>query len=132
MPRRKILIADDSVDLTEVLSERLEHSGYDALVVHEGIRTIEAANKHLPDLIILDWKMPAGTGSTILMDLKKKSRTKHIPIIVITGVDGENIERDALRLGAGAFMRKPYDLHTLIQKIHELIEIRQLEDSLEM
>ncbi len=132
MAKRKILIADDDAEFTELLSENLEYVGYETVIAYEGIRAIEAANKLLPDLILLDWKMPAGTGSAVLTDLKKKNRTRDIPVIVITGVDDETIERDAFRLGAKAFVKKPYDLHTLIQKIHELIEIRQLEDSLEM
>lgn len=133
MAKRKILlIADDDVDFTEILSERLEHSGYETVSVHEGIRVIEAANKHSPDLIILDWKMPAGMGSTVLIELKKKGNTRHIPVIVLTGLDDENVEKEALRLGAKAFMKKPYDTHMLLQKIHEVLELRSLEESLEV
>jgi DNA-binding response OmpR family regulator len=132
MAKRKILIADDDVEFTELLSQNLEYAGYETVIAYEGVRTVEAANKHLPDLIILDWKMPAGMGSDVLIDLKKKRRTRHIPVIVITGMDNDTIERDSIRLGARVFMKKPFDPHTLVHKIHELIEIRLLEESLDM
>jgi DNA-binding response OmpR family regulator len=127
---KKILLADDDKELVEVLTERLEHSGYHVVSAYEGVRTIEVAHKERPDLIILDWKMPTGIGSFVLKDLKSKHDTRHIPVIILTGLDDSKIEEESLKLGATAFMKKPYDDKILLQKIREILEWKELEASL--
>lgn len=129
--RHKILIADDDHDFVETLQKRLESVGYDTVCAYEGIRTVEMAHKELPDLIILDWKMPTGEGDEVLKDLKTRNDTRHIPVMVLTGHDETAIREEAMRCGASAFMLKPYDPKILLQKIHEILEFKALEESLE-
>ena len=128
--KKRILIADDDRDFVEVLRERLESVGYETICAYEGIRAIQLANKEQPDAIILDWKMPAGQGSDVLKGLKERSVTRHIPVLVVTGVDDPDIEEKAVRLGAAGYLRKPYDGKVLLQKLREILEMRALEESL--
>ncbi|MBI2341512.1 MAG: response regulator [Deltaproteobacteria bacterium] len=120
----EILIADDDRDFVTVLKERLESSGFITDCAYEGVRTIELAHKKKPDLILLDWKMPAGGASTVLQYLKEKPETKNIPVIVITGVADNFLESKAASLGAKYFIRKPYDPHLLIDTINEILASR--------
>lgn len=129
--KKKILIADDDHDLVEVIRARLENFGYDVVCAYEGIRVIEMAHKEKPDLIILDWMMPAGYGDVVLSGLKEKNDTRHIPVIVLTCVDESDLEERVIKMGAVAFLHKPYDARVLIQKIHEALQMKAFEDSIE-
>jgi CheY-like chemotaxis protein len=122
MSQPKILIADDESEYVEILTSLLEAHGFEILVAHEGVRTIEAAHKQKPNLILLDLHMPAGTGQTVLQYLRSKPDTHAIPVIVITGSSESGLESRIRALGAQDFMQKPYDNATLLAKIQNLIK----------
>jgi CheY-like chemotaxis protein len=122
MKNYKILIADDDHDFVTVLQTRLESRGFDVVCAHEGIRAIDLAHKEKPDLILLDWKMPAGGGEPILKYLSEKGDTRGIPVIVITGMSESSIEATAIGLGAKAVIRKPYDPVSLIEAISKALQ----------
>lgn len=120
--QKTILIADDEHDFVSILSERLESNGYTTVKAFEGIRAIESAHKFKPDLILLDLKMPAGTGQSVLQSLKKHPETKQIPVIVVTALIQPGLEREVLRGGAVGFFQKPFDMNLLLSKIDTLFE----------
>ncbi len=117
----KILVADDEEELVKVLRDRLQFEGFDTLAAFEGVRTIEMAHKYHPDLILLDLRMPAGTGQSVLKNLRARPETENIPIIIITALEGNNLEEDLLRSGANDFIRKPYDWNVLLEKIRKFL-----------
>lgn len=119
--KHTILIADDDKALVETIRTRLEFEGFKTLTAHEGIRVIEHARKDKPDLIILDIKMPAGSGTFVLEDLLKLDETRDIPIIILTGLDDSDLEEKSYKLGAKAFIKKPCDLDKLTHKIKSLL-----------
>ncbi len=121
MSRYKILIADDDQDLVQTLKGLLEFNGFEILEAYEGVRVVEAAHKKNPDLIILDWKMPAGGGQTVLQSLRAKPETKEIPVIVLTGVDKPDMEATIQQAGAQDFVLKPYEDKALLGKIRALL-----------
>lgn len=128
--RRKILVADDDRDFVRVLRERLEASGYDTVYAHEGVRTVEVAHKEKPDLILLDWVMPAGRGSAVLDALSKKDGTRRIPVIVISGSEEPSMMEKSDVFGVKAVFLKPYDSKALLAKIREVLEWKRYEESL--
>lgn len=128
--KKRILVADDDQEFVEMLNTRLEAAGYETIFAYEGIRAIELACKEHPDLIILDWKMPAGKGDSVLDFLTRRDETRHIPVIILTGVDEPGIEEKAFKLKAKAFIRKPYEPRVLLQKIREALQWKEYEDSL--
>ncbi len=117
----KILVADDEEELVKALRDRLHFEGFDTVTAFEGVRTIEMAHKHHPDLILLDLRMPAGTGQSVLKSLKSRPETENIPIIIITALEGNNLEQDLLKSGANDFIRKPYDWNVLLDKIRKFL-----------
>jgi len=118
----KILIVDDERNYVEILRERLESVGYETVVAYEGLRAVEAAHKDKPNLIILDWKMPLGKGGVVLEYLREKDDTRHIPVIIVTGVDDQEIEDAVDKYHVKAVYFKPYDIETLLSKIREVLE----------
>jgi CheY-like chemotaxis protein len=115
--KKKILIADDDKDFVDSLEGILIDCGYETMASYEGIRTVEKARKENPDLILLDWKMPAGKGETILEHLKADDSTRQIPVIILTGLHDPEIEKTAHKHGVKAFLHKPYDTNDLIREI---------------
>lgn len=117
----KILVADDEEELVKALKERLQFEGFDTVVAYEGVRAIEMAHKHLPDLILLDLRMPAGTGQSVLKSLKARPETENIPVIVVTAFDGKNLEQELREAGALDFIRKPYEWGALLEKVRKVL-----------
>ena len=119
---KKILIADDDQDLTETVSLFLQSHQYETLIAHEGIDVFEAARDQKPDLILLDWNMPFGKGSAVLEMLGEKDVLKAIPVIVLSGSDEPEMKQTALKLGARAVIRKPYDNIVLLDAIQKHLQ----------
>ncbi len=119
--KQKILVADDEEELVKALRDRLHFEGYDTVAAFEGVRVIEMAHKQKPDLILLDLRMPAGTGQSVLKNLKSRPETEHIPVIVVTALDSLNLEQELLKSGAADFIRKPYDWSVLLEKMRKIL-----------
>lgn len=115
----KILVADDEEELVKALRDRLHFEGFDTVAAFEGVRAIEMAHKQNPDLILLDLRMPAGSGQSVLKSLKTRPETEKIPVIIITALEGHNLEDDLISEGAADFIKKPYDWNILLEKIRK-------------
>jgi len=116
----KVLIIDDNVDLTAVLESFLYNHGYAVSIAHEGLRGIEYAHKQQPGLILLDLNLPVGKGPEVLKALHKHEETKHIPVLIITGLRLNDIEKQQLiREGIKEIIPKPFKNETLLEKIKQ-------------
>lgn len=113
----RILVVDDDVDLVKTLRARLEFEGFETFAAFEGIRAIEMTRKKKPHLILLDLRMPAGTGQSVLKTLREHTETEKIPVIIITALDDPRLEMETKEAGADAFFRKPYSIESLLEKI---------------
>ena len=107
MPR--ILIADDSRFQIELLSKSLERQGFEVASAFDALQAWMTALRTAPDAIILDIHMPAGSGIEVLKRLKSSTKTRHIPVIVVSGNSELAVEELAKRLGAVAFFHKPVE-----------------------
>lgn len=119
--KARILLADDDHDLVMTLKRLLEFHGFQIFTAYEGVRVMELAKKKKPDLIILDIKMPAGDGHTILQNLRSQDETSGIPVLILTGLEETNLEEEMKSAGAQEFLKKPYDSEELLQKVESLI-----------
>jgi len=89
-----ILIIDDEASLVEMLKTRLEANGYNVSCAYDGQAALEAIQKEIPDLIILDIKMPKMDGLQLRTRLLEDDKTTAIPIIVMSGAikgNGEDL-----------------------------------------
>ena len=105
----KILIADDSRVYVHLISGWLQDHGFEALVASDAIQAFVMATQHRPDAVILDISMPGGSGIDVLKKLKLSTKTKHIPVLVVTGNAGNEMRGLVKRLGAADLLEKPLD-----------------------
>lgn len=109
-----ILIADDDIELCQLLKEYLEQEGMQVQLTHDGVSTIETVQQHDFDLLILDVMMPEMTGFEVLKQLRKNNE---IAIIMLTA-KGEKIDRIVgLEMGADDYIAKPCDPRELVARI---------------
>lgn len=126
MSKKKILIVDDEPDIVKALMIRLESSGYEVIAAFDWIQGISMANKEMPDLVILDIRMPSGNGFSVVEQLKQSDRTDQIPIIFLTGSPERNAEERAIGLGARFYIKKPYDPEELLDAVKRALEKKPL------
>jgi DNA-binding NtrC family response regulator len=113
----KVLLVDDEKEFVESLSERLELRNLDAKVVHDGEQALKAVKKDKPDVMVLDLRMPGIDGIEVLRKVKKKD--PDMAVVILTGHGTDKDEKEALRLGATAYLRKPVDVDQLVGTLHK-------------
>lgn len=91
----RVLIVDDDRWLAELFTDRLTAAGYEVATAHDALQAIDAVDTTLPDVIILDFMLPAANAMTLLHELQTYEETATIPIIVCSAMQG--IPADALR-----------------------------------
>jgi len=120
--RYKILVVDDSTTNVVLLEAILDEKGYQietALNAKEAYSIIE---RESPDLILLDLLMPKISGFDFLEEIRKNSRTKNTPVIVVSALtDEENIDK-IMKMGAIDFIKKPIDLQYLVDKVDATLQ----------
>ncbi len=129
MSKGTVFIVDDDSELVELLKIRIESSGYRVLFTSEGDKAVDLIQKEIPDVVILDIFLPGTDGLTILKRLKspidietgEPSKTKDIPVIVLTG-QAPMIENMTRVEGAVDFFIKPLDMDKLINRLFNLLE----------
>ena len=119
LDRSTILLADDDPTIADSLAPFLERAGFHVLVVSDGMAALDKAQKHHPDLIILDVLMPRMDGRETLRRLRKHNIWT--PTILLTQV-GEASERAlALEEGADDYLNKPFDPHELLARVRAVL-----------
>jgi CheY-like chemotaxis protein len=101
----KILLVEDSKFLRLATERALARAGYDMSSAADGEEALLVAREKLPDLILLDMLLPKMSGPQVLAELKKDSRTRAIPVVVITGLSQKNAAR-LQEDGAAGFLEK--------------------------
>jgi len=119
MAPKKILVVDDDSDILEIVRKFLEPEGYEVFTAPDGPHAVEQANRHQPDLILLDNRMPFFSGVWYCDAFKRKANTKNVPVILISGfLDGETV-RKAMKAGAVDFLRKPFGRKDLLEIVRK-------------
>ncbi|HEX4104362.1 MAG TPA: response regulator [Candidatus Paceibacterota bacterium] len=122
-----ILIVDDEPDLLEIMSENLRNAGFEPVVAHNGKEAIDAAKKLLPDLILMDIRMPGETGTDAALAIKQDPVTKDIKIAFLSSMKDPwpttSANRDKLtkELGMEDYIDKTLDLPTTVKRVKEIL-----------
>ena len=130
MPRPRILVVEDERPLAEVLAANLEREGYEVALAHDGQDGLRQAQVKLPDLIVLDLMLPLKPGLEVCRELRSGSRTRDIPIIMVTAKGEETDELVGFAMGADDYVAKPYRMKVLNQRIKK--ELRRRDPSEEI
>jgi two-component system alkaline phosphatase synthesis response regulator PhoP len=118
---KKILIVDDEPNIVRVLASRLKANNYDITVAYDSFQATKKARVEKPDLIIMDYKMPAGSGVTVFENLQKMGELGIVPVIFITAFPAKDIEDKVMEMGAVAFITKPFDAADLLKKVKKAL-----------
>lgn len=119
--KKKILIVDDELPIIRLLSLRLKANNFEIISAHDGYQCVESAKLELPDLILLDIKMPGGGGINAFKNLKQIDSTKSIPVIFITAYPSEEVKTMVMDMGAQGFIAKPFDTEFLTDSINKVL-----------
>lgn len=116
-----IYIVEDDTDIRELESYALKNSGYDVQSFPEGKSFFEACKTELPNLIILDVMLPDFDGLSVLEKLRNDSRTKSLPVMLVTAKDSEMDKVKGLDMGADDYITKPFSVLELISRVRAII-----------
>ena len=118
----RVLVADDEVHIRTLLKITLEMVGYEVDVAADGQETLERVEAQIPDLILLDIKMPRLNGWQVCEKLKTDEKTKNIPIIMVTAFGQKEARQRSLDLGADGFISKPFETPALLDAVKKIFD----------
>ncbi|MGD9117328.1 MAG: response regulator [Dehalococcoidia bacterium] len=118
----KILVVDDKEDSRVLASKVLKSHGYGVIGASSGEEAISLAQKEIPDLILMDVRLPGGIdGLEATQRIKTLPGLAHIPILAVTASVRPEDEHRALEGGCDGFVRKPIDIDALPRQVAEYI-----------
>ncbi len=118
---KTILVVDDDAMNREVMEAFLIAESYQVLLAHNGTEGLELARRHLPDLILLDVRMPDISGYDVCAELKAQPPTQRIPIMLVTGFDAPEDRKLGVAAGADDFLSRPFNGEQLLQRVARLL-----------
>ncbi len=118
----KILIAEDERDIRDLVAFTLRFAGYEVVAVENGAEAVEAAPIEMPDLILMDVRMPRMTGYEACQMIKADDRVKHIPVVFLSAKGQDSEIQAGINAGASEYLLKPFAPMELTEKIRELLE----------
>ena len=120
-----VLVVDDFQDNREMFAEFLSLSGFRVAEASTGREAIDRGFELLPDVILMDLSLPELDGWEATRQLKNDPRTKHIPIVALTGHALADHSREAREAGCDAFLTKPCLPEVLVVEIRRMLDRRQ-------
>ncbi|MDN7125117.1 phosphate regulon transcriptional regulator PhoB [Pseudidiomarina terrestris] len=114
---RKILIVEDEAPIREMLSFVMEQHGYQAVEAGDYQVALEKITEPFPDMILLDWMIPGGSGIQLAKKLKSDDFTRGIPIIMLTARGEEEDKIRGLEVGADDYITKPFSPKELMARM---------------
>lgn len=118
-----LMLVDDNNDLLEFLKEALCNEFSEIILANSGSMAIRKLNSgKLPDIIVSDVNMPDGDGFSLCRTLKEDSRLSHIPVVLLTARGEEKSQSESYRIGAEAYMTKPFEIETLMELLRGILK----------
>ena len=118
MARSKILLVDDEPKLCELVKAYLVRDGYDVVIATDGKNAIDQAQRHKPDLVLLDLNLPELDGLEVCRTIRKQS---NVPIIMLTARDEEVDKIVGLEIGADDYVTKPFSPRELAARVSAVL-----------
>ncbi len=117
MSKRRLLIVEDDLDISNMLQIYFASQGYETTVAARGEEALELCRRALPSLVILDILLPDVDGYEVCRQLRSNVRTSHIPIIFLTQKDERSSQITGFEMGADDYITKPFDLELLLLRV---------------
>lgn len=115
----RIALVDDDRNILTSVSMTLEAEGFEVETYNDGQSALDAFGRRMPDMAVLDIKMPRMDGMDLLQRLRQKEST--LPVIFLTSKDDEIDEVLGLRMGADDYVKKPFSQRLLVERIRALL-----------
>ena len=120
--KRKILVVDDDPEIVELFVDVLERDGrFEVKTAATGYDAGITTQEFMPDLIILDYMLPDVNGNVVCQTIRKNPNFEHMKIIIVSGVVNQDEINDLLKAGADDFVKKPFNIEKLIERVGELL-----------
>jgi len=116
-----VLVADDDVDICDMLGMKLRQSGYEVHTALDGLQTLEAIRSVRPDLVILDIMMPFKSGMDVLREMRSDPAIADIPVILMTANRQEKDVESGFALGVVDYINKPFNLKNLVLQAQSVL-----------
>jgi len=121
-----ILLVDDEPEILYLYGNKLKREGFDVLMAKDGQEGVNVAREEIPDLILLDLKMPVMNGMEAFVELKNDPATKDIKVVFLTAFSDPTVpeidQKMAKDIGAMDFIRKGIGLDELVEKIRGFLK----------
>jgi putative two-component system response regulator len=127
----RVLVVDDTPANVRLVSSLLRQDGYDVLAATNGADAIDIVRSRLPDLVVMDVRMPGVDGVAACRVLKNDPATRLIPIVLVTALQATEDRIHGIEAGADDFVAKPFNVHELRARIRSLIRLKRYTDELD-
>jgi DNA-binding response OmpR family regulator len=117
----KILIAEDEPDIRELVAFTLRFSGYEVISASNGEEAVKLATVEVPDLVLMDVRMPRMTGYDACRVMKADPDLRHIPIVFLSAKGQETEVQAGLEAGAEEYLLKPFAPMQLIERVRAIL-----------
>jgi len=118
---KTVLLVDDDNTFLLTIGVRLKSMGYTVCTAKDAANAISAVRKNDPDVVVLDVSLPAGDGFLVAERLQNLIVSAATPIIFVTASEKVELRERAMKLGAVAFLQKPFDATTLADQIESAL-----------
>jgi two-component system OmpR family response regulator len=118
MANELILVVEDDLQLRQVVCEYLRNESYTTLEAGDGVQALRLWEQNRPDLIVLDWMLPARSGLDVAREVRSKAST---PIIMLTARNEEPDVIVGLEVGADDYLVKPVSMRQLVARIRAVL-----------
>jgi two-component system phosphate regulon response regulator PhoB len=119
---QKILIVEDERDIADLVGFNLERAGFSVLKAHDGITGAEVAIRERPDLVILDLMLPGKDGYGVFKEIRRDSRSRDIPVIMLTARAQTEDRIQGLEAGADDYLTKPFSPKELMLRVQAVLK----------
>ena len=123
----RVLIVEDEPAIAELIAVNLQHGGFVVVVAHDSVTAQRELDAVLPDVILLDWMLPGQSGLSLARHWRKQTRTKSIPILMLTARGDEPDKVAGLDAGADDYITKPFSTQELLARIRAVLRRRAPE-----
>ena len=125
----RVLVADDEPDMLAYLKSQLAHD-FQVIEAADGQQAVEKASQFLPDVILCDMMMPEKDGLEVCRELRERTSTRAIPIVMLTARADEETKLAVLSAGANDFVTKPFSTTELVVRLRNLAGAHHLQQEL--
>ncbi|MGV8843275.1 MAG: response regulator transcription factor [Pseudomonas sp.] len=120
---KTVLIADDEPNIVISLEFLLQQAGYQVMLAYDGQEALEAIERQVPDLVLLDVMLPRLSGFDVCQKIRENPQWQHMRIVMLTAKGREVEISKGLALGANAYITKPFSTQELLAQVGALLAV---------